>query len=447
MAKDFFVESRKWIKTLENASFSGATGPFIGYLKFIESFTNINQILDILLQNQDVKDKIEKSSFQEPPKLATLDEVASACVIFLNLIREKKDVTILCNYGIKGRYDNELLTIPSEFVQRYVDPLQAYLELMTSNVTLLKEMECRYSTLSNPECQEAAPRIAGFLRWLQANQATSEIITQLIAESSASTILENSNFNAAPQPETPDDTAAIGILLMQKCLDDIQIYELSYNYGIFPESGDNQSQSCCDAIMRHFIIPSIRHIENEIVAQEQARQVITTDNATERVPLIPPEIQASLTAFEADHPETTAFIMMQFAQTETHNKIVATIKKALAPIGITALRADDYQYHDDIFPNVKNYMHGCAFGIAVFERIENEVFNPNVSLEVGYMLALGKPICYLKDKSLKNLPTDLISKLYREFDTHAVETTLPTPLLKWLDERKPFTKQRLRPTS
>ncbi len=38
-------------------------------------------------------------------------------------------------------------------------------------------------------------------------------------------------------------------------------------------------------------------------------------------------------------------------------------------------------------------MHGCGFGVAVFEGIEEENFNQNVSLEVGYMYALGKKLC------------------------------------------------------
>ena len=66
-----------------------------------------------------------------------------------------------------------------------------------------------------------------------------------------------------------------------------------------------------------------------------------------------------------------------------HHAIADAIKAALLPHGIVGLRADDKWYHQSLFPNVMTYMYGCGFGVAVFECIETEDFNPNVALEVG----------------------------------------------------------------
>lgn len=44
-------------------------------------------------------------------------------------------------------------------------------------------------------------------------------------------------------------------------------------------------------------------------------------------------------------------------------------------------------------------MHGCEFGVAVFDRITEDDFNPNVTLEVGYMLGMGRNVLLLKDKT------------------------------------------------
>ena len=52
----------------------------------------------------------------------------------------------------------------------------------------------------------------------------------------------------------------------------------------------------------------------------------------------------------------------------------------------------------------------------MFERVEQEDFNPNVSLEVGLMFGLRKKVCLLKDKTLKSLHADLVGKLYKPFD-------------------------------
>lgn len=153
---------------------------------------------------------------------------------------------------------------------------------------------------------------------------------------------------------------------------------------------------------------------------------------------IPPELSVSLSRFLVDHPDTSrsAFIMMQFGKTSVHNEIVATIRTSLASFGLEGLRADDKEYHDDLFANVLTYLHGCSFGIAVFERLEREEFNPNVALEVGYMRALRKPLCLLKDQTLTTLQTDLVGKLYKTFDTQNVASSMPMQIEKWLTDRE-----------
>jgi hypothetical protein len=149
-----------------------------------------------------------------------------------------------------------------------------------------------------------------------------------------------------------------------------------------------------------------------------------------------PEIAKEIEAFNADHKgKKTAFIIMQFSKTAAHDKIVQTIKDTLKRHGIIGLRADDKEYADDLFANIKTYMHCCDFGIGVFERILEDNFNPNVSIEVGYMMGLRKNVCLLKDQTLRNLPTDLMGRLYKQFDPQEVEKTLPDQLDKWMKDK------------
>lgn len=152
---------------------------------------------------------------------------------------------------------------------------------------------------------------------------------------------------------------------------------------------------------------------------------------------LPIEIKESLERFKHDYPDPTkvAFIMMQFGKTKAHDEIVKAIREVLKAHGISGVKADDKQYHDDLFPNVMTYLYGCGFGIAVFERIEAEEFNPNVSLEVGYMFALKKPVCLLKDRTLKTLHTDLVGKLYKAFDPQNPIKTIPDEITQWLSDK------------
>jgi hypothetical protein len=150
-----------------------------------------------------------------------------------------------------------------------------------------------------------------------------------------------------------------------------------------------------------------------------------------------PEIASGIEKFKRDYPTgtKTAFIIMQFGNTKSHDNIVSTIKAVLQIHNISALRADDKEYMDYLFSNVKVYMHACDFGVAVFDRITEDDFNPNVTLEVGYMLGMGKDVLLLKDKTLKSLSTDLAGRLYKEFDTTDVQNTLPKQIEKWLSDK------------
>ena len=122
-------------------------------------------------------------------------------------------------------------------------------------------------------------------------------------------------------------------------------------------------------------------------------------------------------------------------QNESSRRNRESNQKCLDTHDIRGVKADDKQYHDDLLSNVQTYLYGCGFGIAVFERIEAEDFNPNVSLEVGYMLAMKKPVCLLKDQTLKTLPTDLVGKLYKEFDPQDSDNTIPDEISKWLSDK------------
>lgn len=180
----------------------------------------------------------------------------------------------------------------------------------------------------------------------------------------------------------------------------------------------------------------------------KARRLVESNFRSESSPIVPEpsqdsrepdEIKTSLAKFKKRYPDPAkvAFIIMRFGNSTVHSEITEAIKAALAKHGITALRADDFEFHPDVFPNILTYMHGCSFGIAVYERIENNDPNPNVALEVGYMLAQRKPVCLLKDKTLNNLPSDIVGKLYRPFDTRDVTDSISKALDPWIGYHVP----------
>jgi hypothetical protein len=149
------------------------------------------------------------------------------------------------------------------------------------------------------------------------------------------------------------------------------------------------------------------------------------------------EIHGSLAHFRRDNADArgTAFVLMSFSHTNAHANVLKVVQGTTAEIGIRALRADGQAYHDDLFFNVLTYAYGCDFGIAVFEKLETHEFNPNVALEVGYMLALGRPVCLLKDRTLTTLQADLIGRLYLPFDVQNPGETIPPLLRNWMKDK------------
>ncbi len=87
-----------------------------------------------------------------------------------------------------------------------------------------------------------------------------------------------------------------------------------------------------------------------------------------------------------------------------------------------------------------SYIYGCDFGISVFERIETNDFNPNIAFETGFMFALGKDVCLLKDKTLQSLLTDIVGILDRPFDTRNVDATISQELSKWMKDKEIISK-------
>ena len=295
--------------------------------------------------------------------------------------------------------------------------------------------EFQYRTKNFPELtyDEAPARLTGFLDWMRDEPQLASILERLKSETNVKELIgEPARRRTPPNAGTPMEVASVGLFFMEKIEEGVAPHDLAMNYGVSPGFGTNKLQDYFQALYNRYIVPAIEHIFR-VLQQENPK----TPEPTSLSDAYPLEITESLAKFMSDHPDRrrTAFIMMQFGTTDSHTKIVEAIKAALSTYGITALRADEKEYHDDLFPNVLTYLHGCGFGIAVFERLVEDDFNPNVSLEVGYMRAIKKPCCLLKDQTLNAPSTDLVGKLYKSFDPQNPIESIPSQLKKWLDDK------------
>lgn len=302
--------------------------------------------------------------------------------------------------------------------------------------SILEDYNDRRSLLTQMNYQEIDTRISGFNEWLEATSETMKIIVDLENKVSIELLLAKSKGKAyPPQASTPEEVVRVGLYIMHECECGEKFFALITKLRIKPPYNTNSIQDICQEALNRYVEPALdfigRRLEQDFTPEPAPSPFLELSLQ------YPPEIHQSRIKFISDYPNPAraAFVMMRFGNTPAHEAIENAIQSALEKYGITALRADQKEYHDDLFPNVLTYIYGCHFGIAVFERLEKEEFNPNVALEVGYMRALRKPICLLKDKTLTALQTDLVGKLYREFDPQNPAGTIPNELDSWLRDK------------
>lgn len=165
-------------------------------------------------------------------------------------------------------------------------------------------------------------------------------------------------------------------------------------------------------------------------AEEQAAQALLTPPTGISLQRLIPGIKAAI----ADQPfEQSVFVMMRYRDSEHYQAIESAIVTELRAYGLVGRLAKDKAYSDDLWDNVRIYMHACKYGIAVFEEIDEREFNPNVAMELGYMYGWDRRVLLLKDQRMSPMPTDVVGRIYRPFDTYKIEPSVKAQIKNWAE--------------
>jgi len=300
-------------------------------------------------------------------------------------------------------------------------------------MSLIQEFRYQAKVLDNADFQVITKRLAALLDWMESQPEIKKLIDGLRSTGRGAELLQKSGTHNPPQAQTNDEIAMVGLELMAICKEGkLPLWNIAMNCGIQEYNVGNSIAPHSDKALQGYILPFLNYILNRL--PEEPTPAVVGSVVQQAVPVA---IQESLQKFRVDYPDPKkiCFIMMRFGETTAHEAIETAIKNVLKKYGFTGLLARDKEYHEDLYPNIQTYMHGCGFGIAVFERIESNDFNPNVSLEVGYLLGLKKLVLLLKDKTLNALQTDLVGKLYRPFDPLHPEETIAGQIEQWLEDK------------
>jgi protein-tyrosine-phosphatase len=133
-------------------------------------------------------------------------------------------------------------------------------------------------------------------------------------------------------------------------------------------------------------------------------------------------------------PKHGVFLMIRFRKSDDYAAITAAIEGSLADYDLDLIRADWHQFHDELWSNVRDCMERANYGVAVFETMGGEPLSPNVSLELGYMMAQGKKCLLLCEESAQLLPVDLAGHLCRKFDARDIIGSVQREVSTWLED-------------
>lgn len=113
--------------------------------------------------------------------------------------------------------------------------------------------------------------------------------------------------------------------------------------------------------------------------------------------------------------DKSIFIMIRYRKKNAN--LIEIIKNVLSKNGLRGILASENQIIDDLYNPIACLLC-CSKGIAVFDSPEaKQTFNPNVAYELGMMHLLGRECLLLKHKKLTKLHTDILMKLYKEYNT------------------------------
>lgn len=112
------------------------------------------------------------------------------------------------------------------------------------------------------------------------------------------------------------------------------------------------------------------------------------------------------------------------------SQLIPKLGRAVAEHGLRLLVASDAMREDTLWSNVVTYMWASKYAIVLLDKA-GDALNPNVLVEVGGMLMTGRRCAILRDKSVAEMPSDLIGHIYKPTDL-ADHAATAAEVHKWI---------------
>ena len=113
--------------------------------------------------------------------------------------------------------------------------------------------------------------------------------------------------------------------------------------------------------------------------------------------------------------DKNCFVMVSYRK--RLDALIQAVKDELVQLELNPVVARDHALTNDLYNPIACLLC-CSYGVAIFDRAETaQMHNPNVVYELGMMQLLKRRCVILKHRSLKKMPTDLLSTLYEEYSS------------------------------
>ena len=96
--------------------------------------------------------------------------------------------------------------------------------------------------------------------------------------------------------------------------------------------------------------------------------------------------------------------------------LIDCVVEAVKAQGYAPRLANKDVYKDWLWANVEFQLLCCRSGVAILEDKVRPELNPNVALEWGWMLGMGREVIYLREKNFAKERADFFGRISHEFD-------------------------------
>lgn len=133
---------------------------------------------------------------------------------------------------------------------------------------------------------------------------------------------------------------------------------------------------------------------------------------------------ALLKTFYQNGPyDRSVFIMTKFPDPQSQDardvrlrEVIAAVQDAVTRCQHNPRIASANNYHNSLWDNVELHLLGCSRGVAIVEDKHSPELNPNVAMEWGWMVGMGRRVLYLVEKDFQHARADWGGLINEQFD-------------------------------